>query len=109
MAIAVEIRDTWSDGKRQFVVGSLTLTGGYPAGGDPISWKLPQIKSSKAPSFVIFNGTGGFLYRWGRSAGKFYMFLQDSSGEMAVHATANYSAAERADAIDFLAIFDQNR
>ena len=62
MSLTLSITDHWSDGKRLHVVGTLTASSNYPAGGEALPLNNPLIKAGSAPVFVTANGLGGYDY-----------------------------------------------
>ena len=57
--LALKVVDHWIDGRRLHVVGVLTATGNYPAGGDVIPFNDPLIKTGMAPVWVEAQSIGG--------------------------------------------------
>lgn len=57
MAIALNITDHWSDGKRIHVTGSFVFSGNYVTGGDTVSFNVMPIKSASAPVHFTAHGT----------------------------------------------------
>lgn len=62
MAIALQITDHWSDGKRIHVTGNLVITGNYPAGGDLIPFNNAAIKTGSGFVHCNIQGLGGYDY-----------------------------------------------
>lgn len=60
MPVAVAVLDQWSDGKRTHVIGSLTPSGYYPAGGDIVDFR-PVVQSGQAPIVFIPDPVSGGL------------------------------------------------
>ena len=111
MAIAVTVTDTWSDGKRQHVIGTLAFTGNYVAAGEAITWNNTAIKSGTAPKWVTIKGAAaGFRYVYTKATKKVLIYSEDGvSGINAELAAAAYPAEVTADIVDFWAVFDQLR
>lgn len=62
MAVAVTVTKKWYDGKKLFVLGTLTFSGSYTTGGDGLSFTGLGIQSSLAPDIVWVGGTAGYGY-----------------------------------------------
>lgn len=65
MAIAVNTTNSWYDGKRLTVLGTLTFSGNYSTGGDTIN--LAGVKgflTSQLPLTFQISGQSGFFYQF---------------------------------------------
>lgn len=66
MAAVFTTTDSWHDSKRLHVVGTLALSGTYPAAGGEIL-NLAGVKgvlSSLPPVWGMIKGISGFMYEW---------------------------------------------
>jgi len=52
MALVLNVTDHWEDTKRIHIVGTLTASGNYPAGGDIAPFNDQRIKSSQPPMMI---------------------------------------------------------
>lgn len=67
MSLAISVTESWFDGQRQHVVGTITPSGNYATGGDALDFTSQhKIKSPKGrvPTHVEIQGASGFAYRW---------------------------------------------
>ena len=110
----VTISDNWSDGKRQFVIGTIVLANDYAAGGIVIAWTDSKIKSSRAPKIARIDGIAGFKYEYDATNKKILIRGQQptsaTSGIIKLDeiASAALPAGVTGDTISFFAIFGQN-
>ncbi len=60
------VTDFWYDGKRQHVIGAITLTNfNYITNGIPLSWTGQEfVKSATSPTHVDIDGLNGFMYSY---------------------------------------------
>lgn len=79
----VTVTDTWYDGQRQHIIGTLIVNAGdYAAGGLVVDFSKFKIKSTKVPlvSAVQMWGIGGFIYAYVAGAtlalGKMMVFAE---------------------------------
>jgi hypothetical protein len=111
MALTLTITDHWSDTKRIHVVGTLTASGNYPAGGDVIPVNNPLIKSGSSPVFALAQGLGGFDYvvtsvpGVAPPAALLRVFTSSSGLELAAGA---YPAGVTGNTVNFYGIFYKN-
>jgi len=63
---SLTVTDTWYDGKREHVVGTVVLTNfNYITNGIPLVFTGQEfIKSATAPVLVNITGVAGFMYVW---------------------------------------------
>jgi hypothetical protein len=62
MAIVVGVTTIWDDVKKIEVIGTLTFSGSYVAGGDTVNFAHPSIKSSRVPFAISILGQSGYTY-----------------------------------------------
>jgi hypothetical protein len=113
MALAFSIVDTWDDGKRIHLAGTVASSGNYVTGGDAIDLSQNAVvASSQSPiqgtawmdglsgyDFVFFPGTA-------MNNGKVKIFQQGSSaGAFPELASGAYPGAITSDTITFYGIF----
>ncbi|MGH9738693.1 MAG: hypothetical protein ACRD4X_08910 [Candidatus Acidiferrales bacterium] len=113
MALTFTLVDTWDDGKRVHVTGSVTASGSYTTGGDTLDLsQFPVIGSTLAPiqGTAWMDGLAGYDYVFAPGAamnsGKVKIFQQGTSaGAFPELSSGAYPAAVSGDAISFYAIF----
>jgi hypothetical protein len=110
MALAVTVKDHWTDGNRINVTGTLTGSGNYTTNGDTLDFGLPEIKSASTPTFVDIYGKGANLYKFVPGTtiknGKVKIVVCNTGSEFANGA---YDATVTADVISFKATFHKFR
>lgn len=113
MALTFTLVDTWDDGKRVHVTGTLTASGSYTTGGDTLDLsQFPVIASTQPPiqGTAWLDGLAGYDYAFAPGAalnnGKVKVFQQGSSaGAFPELASGAYPAAITSDSITFYGIF----
>ncbi|MGH9738840.1 MAG: hypothetical protein ACRD4X_09665 [Candidatus Acidiferrales bacterium] len=113
MALIFTLVDTWDDGKRVHVTGTVAASGSYSTGGDTLDLsQFPVIASTQAPiqGTAWMDGLAGYDYAFApgaaQSGGKVKIFQQGSSaGAFPELAAGAYPAAITGDAITFYGIF----
>lgn len=113
MALAFTLVDTWDDGKRIHVAGTVAASGSYSTGGDTLDLsQSPQIAATQAPiqGTAWMDGLSGydFVFSPGSAmnSGKVKVFQQGgSAGAFAELASGAYPGAITSDTITFYGIF----
>jgi hypothetical protein len=113
MALTFSLVDTWDDGKRIHVSGTVAASGSYSTGGDTLDLsQFPIVASTQAPiqGTAWLDGLAGYDYVFAPGAamnnGKVKIFLQGTSaGAFPELAAATYPGAITADTITFYGIF----
>jgi len=113
MALAFTLIDTWDDGKRIHVSGTVAASGSYTTGGDTLDLsQYPIVASSQAPiqGTVWMDGLAGYDYVFSPgpalNANKVKIFGQGTSaGAFPELAAGAYPAAITGDTITLYAIF----
>lgn len=113
MALTFSLVDTWDDGKRVHVTGTVAASGSYTTGGDTVDLsQFPLIASTQAPiqGTAWMDGLAGYDYVFAPGAamnsGKVKMFQQGASaGAFPELAAGAYPAAITGDTISFYGIF----
>jgi hypothetical protein len=113
MALTFSIVDTWDDGKRVHVSGTVTASGNYIASGDTLDLsQVPIVASAQPPiqGTAWMDGLAGYDYVFypgaTMNANKVKIFQQGASaGAFPELATGGYPAAITADTITFYGIF----
>jgi hypothetical protein len=113
MALIFALVDTWDDGKRIHVTGTVTASGSYATGGDTLDLsQFPVIGSTQASiqGTAWLDGLAGYDYVFtpgaALSAGKVKIFQQGGgAGAFPEMASGAYPAAITGDAITFYGIF----
>lgn len=80
----------------------VTLSGSYPALGEPIDWDAAVGFTNRSPSFVVIVGNAGFVYQWDFANQKLRVRVNDAGGAnapMGEHTTAAYAGGVSADTI----------
>lgn len=60
MSATLTVKQYWTDGKRQHVVGTLALTGNYTTGGIPLGLLVDGIFTSQSIVHSDVTGRGGY-------------------------------------------------
>lgn len=111
---SVTVTDFWYDGKREHVVGTITIAAGdYVSGGLTVNFQgIPQIKSSLLPSYVVINGLIGYKYTYlpGTTIanGTIKIFIEQTvatNTPLGEHTAVTLSGNVTGDTITFYAIF----
>jgi hypothetical protein len=113
MALAFSVVDTWDDGQRIHLAGTVAATGNYASGGDTIDLSQnPIVASSQAPiqGTAWMDGLSGYDYVFfpgtGMNNGKVKMFQQGSgAGAFPELSSGTYPGAITSDTITFYGIF----
>lgn len=109
------VTDSWYDGQRQHVLGTITVNAGdYAAGGLVVNFQTPTVKSTLVPdnAAVTFWGVGGFVYAYAKGTtianGKIQVFCLTTVGTnvpLLEYTNTAASAGLLADVIRVHAIF----
>lgn len=113
MALTFTLVDTWDDGKRIHVTGTIAASGNYATAGDTLDLsQYPSIASTRAPiqGTAWMDGLAGYDYVFipgsAMNNGKVKIFQQGASGgafpELAAGA---YPAAVTSETITFYGMF----
>ena len=113
MALAFTLVDTWDDGKRIHVSGTVAASGSYTTGGDTLDLsQFPIIAATQAPiqGTAWMDGLAGYDYVFtpgsAMNNGKVKVFQQGSSaGAFPELAAGAYPAAVTSDTLTFYGIF----
>lgn len=113
MALAFTLVDTWDDGKRIHVAGTIAASGSYTTGGDTLDLsQVPIIASTQPPiqGTGWMDGLAGYDYAFAPGAAmnsnKVKVFQQGSgAGAFAELAAGSYPSAITGDNITLYAIF----
>lgn len=113
MALTFSIVDTWDDGQRIHLAGTVAASGNYTTGGDTIDLSQnPIVASSQAPiqGTAWMDGISGYDYVFfpgsAMNAGKVKVFQQGSgAGAFAELAAGAYPSPIQSDTITFYGIF----
>jgi hypothetical protein len=113
MALSFTLVDTWNDGKRIHVAGTIAASGNYAAGGDTLDLsQTPIVASTRAPiqGTAWMDGLAGYDYVFtpgsAMNNGKVKIFANGASaGAFPELAAGAYPAAITADTITFYGIF----
>ncbi len=113
MALAFSLVDTWDDGKRIHVSGTVTATGNYSTGGDTLDLsQFPVIASAQAPTqgTASMDGLAGYDYVFAPGTamnnGKVKLFAQGAAaGAFPELGAGAYPGAITGDTITFYGIF----
>jgi hypothetical protein len=113
MALTFSVVDTWDDGKRIHVAGTVSASGGYTTGGDTLDLSQnPIVASSQAPiqGTAWMDGLAGYDYVFypgsAMNNGMVKIFQQGSSaGAFQELAAGSYPGAIASDIITFYGIF----
>jgi len=113
MALAFALVDTWDDGKRIHVAGTITASGNYTTSGDTLDLsQSPIVASASAPiqGTAWIDGLAGYDYVFypgsAMNNGKVKVFQQGASaGAFPELAAGAYPSAITSDTITFYGIF----
>ena len=115
MALTFSLVDTWDDGKRIHVSGTVAASGNYATGGDTLDLsQFPIIASAQAPiqGTAWMDGLAGYDYVFAPGAAmnsnRVKIFQQGSAaGAFPELAAGAYPAAIAADTVTFYGIFQK--
>jgi hypothetical protein len=113
MALTFSLVDTWDDGKRIHLAGTVGVSGSYATGGDTLDLsQFPILASTQPPiqGTVWMDGLAGYDYAFAPGAalnsGKMKVFQQGASaGAFAELAASAYPSAITGDTITLYGIF----
>ena len=115
MALTFRLVDSWDDGRRIHIAGTIAASGNYATGGDTLdltSLEALGVPSTRSPiaGTAWMDGLAGYDYVFAPGAdinsGKVKIFQQGSAaGAFAELASGAYPAAITADTITFYGIF----
>jgi hypothetical protein len=113
MALTFTLVDTWDDGKRIHVAGTVAASGNYSGGGDTLDLsQFPIIAATQAPiqGAAWMDGLSGYDFVFypgsAMNSGKVKIFQQGASaGAFPEVAAAAYPSAITGDTITFYGIF----
>lgn len=113
MALTFTLVDTWDDGNRIHVTGTVAASGSYATGGDTVDLsQFPVIAATRAPiqGTAWMDGLAGYDYVFNPGSamnnGKVKIFQQGASaGSFPEIASGAYPAAITSDTITFYGIF----
>lgn len=113
MALTFTLIDTWDDGKRIYVTGSIAASGNYTTGGDTLDLSQAPIVASSQPPITgsaWMDGLAGYDYVFAPGAAmnsnKVKIFQQGASaGAFPELAAGTYPSAITGDTITFYGIF----
>lgn len=107
MPIAVaSVIDSWHDGKREHVKGTLSFSGSYTTGGEVASFSHSAIKTTKPPIHIQIEGSSGYKYEFQRSSGKVIVRQSAAAGSPGAEiSAAAYPGGVTADVAEFYGIF----
>ena len=113
MALAFTLVDTWDDGKRIHVAGTVVASGNYTTGGDSVDLSQNPIVASSQPPIkgtAWMDGIAGYDYVFQPGSalnnGTVKVFQEGSSaGAFQELAAGAYPAAITSDSITFYGIF----
>jgi len=113
MALTFTLVDTWADGKRIHVAGTVVASGNYATNGDTLDLsQFPVLGSTQAPiqGTAWMDGLAGYDYVFAPGAalnsGKVKIFQQAATaGAFPELAAGAYPAAITSDTITFYGIF----
>ncbi|MGH7837547.1 MAG: hypothetical protein ACREQC_06935 [Candidatus Binataceae bacterium] len=117
MALTFSLVDTWDDGKRIHVSGTVAASGNYATGGDTVDLsQFPVIASAQPPiqGTAWMDGLAGYDYVFvpgaAMNANKVKIFAQGTAaGAFPELAAGAYPGAITADTITFYGIFPKLR
>lgn len=102
MANALTVLKRNKSGAGLDAIVQVTLSGSYPALGEPVNWAAAVGLTNRAPSFVLVVGNAGFIYQWDDVNLKLRVRVNDAGGAnapMGEHTTAAYAAGVSGDKI----------
>ncbi len=107
---SVTVTDEWYDGKREHVIGLVSLTNfNYITNGIPISWIGQEfVKSATTPVHVDFDGIAGFIYTYDYTNLTIRVFQTGASASAALAEMVNgvaLTAGVSTDTIKYHSIF----
>jgi hypothetical protein len=113
MALTFTLVDTWDDGKRVHVSGTVAASGNYSTGGDTLDLsQFPLVASTQAPiqGTVWMDGLAGYDYVFipgaAMNSNKVKIFQQGAAaGAFPELAADAYPGAITADTVTFYGIF----
>jgi hypothetical protein len=113
MALTFTLVDTWDDGNRIHVTGTIAASGNYATGGDALDLsQYPDIASTRAPiqGTAWMDGLAGYDYVFtpgsAMNNGKVKIYQQGASaGAFPELASGAYPTAISSDTIAFYGIF----
>ena len=113
MALTFSLVDTWDDGQRIHVAGTITASGNYSTGGDSLDLsQFPVVASASPPiqGTAWMDGLSGYDYVFypgaAMNANKVKVFQQGASaGAFPELAAGAYPSAITSDTITFYGIF----
>lgn len=113
MALTFNIMDTWDDGKRIHVSGTVAASGNYATGGDTLDLsQVPLVAATQPPvnGTAWMDGLAGYDYVFfpgaAMNANKVKIFQQGASaGAFPEVAAGAYPSAITSDTITFYGIF----
>lgn len=113
MALTFTLLDTWDDGQRIHVAGTVAATGNYATGGDTVDLsQFPIVKSTQPPiqGTAWMDGLAGYDYVFipgsALNANKVKIFQQGTgAGAFPELASGAYPTAITSDTITFYGIF----
>lgn len=89
------------------VIGTIALSGTYPALGEPWSLQsLPRMFTGRKPDSVVVTGKAGFVYQYDIANEKLIVYSNTAGGANAPlgeHTAATYAAGVSGDVISFTA------
>ena len=113
MALAFTLVDTWDDGQRIHVAGTIAASGSYSTGGDTLDLsQFPLIAATQPPvqGTAWMDGLAGYDYVFipgsAMNNGKVKIFAEGSSaGAFPELAASSYPGAITGDTVTFYGIF----
>lgn len=107
MAIAVaSVIDSWHDGKREHVKGTLSFSGSYTTGGEVVNLSHSAIKTTKPPVHMQIDSSSGYKYEYQRSTGKVMVRQSAAAGSPGAEiSAAAYPGGVTSDVAEFYGIF----
>lgn len=102
MASALTVLKRNKSGAGLDAIVQVTLSGSYPALGEPLNFQAAVGLTNRAPSFVNFVGNAGFIYQWDTVNSKLRIRVNDAGGlnaAMAEHSATTYAAPLMADVV----------
>ena len=64
MTLVITNEKRWFDGQRVHQAGTILASGSYVSGGDVLSFRNGEIKSSRIPDVVTIYGIAGWAYSY---------------------------------------------